>query len=155
MIALPTTSCTHIYWRPVRLHAHRVACAQCAQLSVESLCFLVDLAVVLINPIEVVASSPSPRSTSLVADPPACKWCRSTGIPTVHHIDQLTSLALQLVTLCHFSEGGVGCWAVYISFFIGKPRKLMWRIVRPVVNNLWNNMSCEDRSQAMHGIICS
>ena len=39
------------------------------QLSAESLCFLGDLAVVSIHPIEVVASTPLQGSTSSVADP--------------------------------------------------------------------------------------
>ena len=70
------------------------------QLSAESCCFLGDLAVVSIHPIEVVASTPSQGSTSSVADPSEAGLVSirilmmSFGMPTVHHTDRLTSSAL-------------------------------------------------------------
>ena len=62
--------------------------------------YLGDFAVVLIDPIEVVASTPSQGSMSSVADPSIVGLASirilvmSFGIPTVHHTDRLASSAL-------------------------------------------------------------
>ena len=75
------------------------------QLFVESLCFLADLAVVSIHPIEVVASTPSQGSTPSVAYPSAVGLVSirvlvmSFGVQTVHHPDRVTFFSIAL-TVC-------------------------------------------------------
>ena len=70
------------------------------QLPAESLCFLGDIAVVSIHPIEVVASTPSQGSTSSGADPSVAGLevirilVISFDMPTVHPNYRLTSSAL-------------------------------------------------------------
>ena len=67
------------------------------KLAAESSCFLDDIAVILIHPIEVVASTPSSASMSSVVDlsvDSRASIVMSFGMPTMHHTDRLTFLAL-------------------------------------------------------------
>ena len=105
---LPCLPLYPLSWRLAPIQGHqRTMCSTTAldgidrnQLSAESWCFLGDHAVISIHPIEVVASTLSQGSTSSVADPPVAGLVSirilvmSFGMPTVHHMDPLTSSAL-------------------------------------------------------------